>query len=80
MSNSLILLTFPNYTLSVLKPKQISSRLLNVQESAEDLKTELDLQVTVYLPHSKVMKLAMDDILKPDYLVLEGLFKDPKHS
>lgn len=67
----------PNNILSVSKPKQISSRLINVQESAEDLKIEPDSQVTAYLPD---LTLVMNNILKPDYLVLEGLFRDPKHS
>lgn len=69
MSVSIILLAYCQITHeSVSKPKLISSRLLNVVQSVENLKIELD------------PKLVMNNILRQDHLVLEELFKDPQHS
>lgn len=68
--------TLPDNTLSVSKPKQTSSGLLNIlQRSAEDWKT----WPSAYYLFAR-SKLVIDSILKPHYLFLEGLLKDPKQS
>lgn len=57
----------PNNLPKCLKAKTISSLLLNIVKSAENLKIEFDT------------KLIMNNILKVDYLVLEWFHKDPKN-